>query len=285
LNLENSLSLVHLENKIKSLKTFSDIRTFISKDLPSSEDDLYDFKVQLPPRPEKTAVLVTSFANNRGGYIIVGVTDDRKPVGIPKDNGLLTKITDTTDPVSPTIPSKNIEITKSIEFGRQKRYIYFIIVRPSLSTERPHFYKQRIPIRQNGKPSYINSGRDLRAYFFPGIFDPWNFKQMDVELELIKNFMDNKSQISIFYFRSVQKYLSALKSETLEQGKDPLQIIACIKKTQLISLKIGEIENYQPPKEIGENNTNVSKQDLETALANLVDSFLHEYRRMMPKWV
>ena len=48
------------------------------------ENDLFDFKANLQPA-EHQRKIVAAFANTRGGYLIFGVTDDRKIVGVSND--------------------------------------------------------------------------------------------------------------------------------------------------------------------------------------------------------
>jgi hypothetical protein len=68
--------------KIEDIATLKDEKV-IAKILESGEDEKVEFKASLPP-PIEIARTIASFANSRGGLLIIGIDEDNEKIGLDK---------------------------------------------------------------------------------------------------------------------------------------------------------------------------------------------------------
>lgn len=183
--------------------------------MPPSENDLFDFKEKPTKKMAKT---VASFANAHGGIIIIGIRDtDRRLVGVDPNPDLLTDITQYCEHISPRIRSENIDLIKQIIYSGNKKALYFISVAPSLPIDKPHFLEQKIPIRNNGCTQYVDSGQEFRKQFFPPPFDPYDYKRIEYEFDLLQNYRTEKCRLSVRFFRDISQYIKGLEKEIINR--------------------------------------------------------------------
>ncbi len=84
------------------------------KDYEQIESTNIDFKEKLETsHPKSWLKSVSAFANTKGGILLYGVTDDRKPVGIDNLNDTSSKITDLIN--SKITPSPRYEINSLVK--------------------------------------------------------------------------------------------------------------------------------------------------------------------------
>lgn len=254
----------------------AEVKAFLNA-LPPSETDLYDLK-QEKQKSVKTAQSFGSFANGRGGIVIYGINDERKPLGLSPKIDLFTQITNDLNLLQPGIPAPNIQEHK-VFFGRPKKCIFIYMVKPSLSLHRPHFLEEKIPIRHNGRPLGVKSGLDLRNYFFSShSFDGRHIEQVKFEFQLLKDFRNHPNRLSVWYFRSIKSYLSNRKEEYLTSGIVTTGIDNLKNQLTRIEATIIEIETLHYSSTPTNPNA-VKLLSLDEKLSADIDQFIPAYEK------
>lgn len=117
------------------------------KDYEQIESTNIDFKEKLETsHPKSWLKSVSAFANTKGGILLYGVDDNRKPVGIENLNDTSSKITDLIN--SKITPSPRYEIHSFSEDG-----LDFIVVDVGDGPSTPYYYSS-----DGRKIAYIRSG-------------------------------------------------------------------------------------------------------------------------------
>jgi ATP-dependent DNA helicase RecG len=129
--------------------------------LQQREEETLDFKQELPGSSD-LAMLVSAFYNTRGGTIIIGVDDQRRPVGVDRpqsvEAGIVNIIRDRLDlDVLPTI--------KIVAYqGRE-----FVVVTCPRGTRRPYFVRGEVrPYIRVGSTNRQATAEEIRRLYLEG---------------------------------------------------------------------------------------------------------------------
>ncbi len=138
---------------------FSDIKTLVDEKIP--ESSILDYKMEMITK-DKLGKLITALANGSGGYIIIGISEEKKDgkntgrpdqiIGVPQADytNLITSIAlgQTQPQIAPLI-NDNI-----IHPNFPDKFIVVIRIKESL---RPIMWKNRWPIRINDQIVYADN--------------------------------------------------------------------------------------------------------------------------------
>jgi len=162
--------------------------------LKDRENKDLDFKLDLP-KPEKIAGLITAFYNSRGGKIILGVDDDRKPIGLKDPQRVEHKFTQIIRHYC------KLDEDPRIEFIKYKGKDFILIHCPK-GKDTPYFvrgeYTSRIRIGSSNMPA--NKEETARLYRegsskSQDIYPVENATLNDLDLEKIKTYL-KKSKLT-----------------------------------------------------------------------------------------
>jgi len=139
------------------------------------ENEDFDLKVKVPDDEAGKIRLkreFCGFANGKGGFILFGVDDNKRIVGIEKDDELTTKLQRiiTTHVTPATI---KFEIDECVKLESDVRFVYIVKIHKSPFGKMPHvFYKEgksdkedkglSIPLRINGCLRNLTRGDEIR---------------------------------------------------------------------------------------------------------------------------
>lgn len=102
--------------------------------------------------PEKIAKEVCAFANTKGGYLIIGIDDDRKIVGIISEKSEIDVIAIACQfYLTPPVTPKSIEI---LSYNNKE----ILVVEIEESTEKPHFIEEIDEFGKKHRTAYIRLG-------------------------------------------------------------------------------------------------------------------------------
>lgn len=135
----------------------------------TQEDDSFDLKEMIPEDESGKTKLkkeFCSFANQRGGFILFGVDNNERIVGVEKDGEFVTRLGQIiTTHVTPATIHWDLHECINIESG--ERCVYIVKIHESPLEEKPHvFFKEgeglSIPVRINGSMRYLKRGEEIR---------------------------------------------------------------------------------------------------------------------------
>lgn len=122
--------------------------------LQQREGETLDFKEALPTSSD-LAVLITAFYNTRGGTVVIGVDDQRRPVGVASPQGVETGITN-------IIRDRlDLDVLPAIEIVTYQGNEFVVVTCPR-GARRPYF------VRGEARP-YIRVGSTNRQATAEGI--------------------------------------------------------------------------------------------------------------------
>jgi len=218
------------------------------QDLSTQEALFYEWKSTVDLSPDNLRKLFCSFANTQGGgAIFFGITNNKQIIGVKPDNDLTVKINrivskNIFQPISP----RNWAIVKGIRIPKARKAIYILYIYPSLYTEKPHMFNEKVYIRENGECKAITDGRILKKLFLIERFHPEHIKQLEMELEKIQRCRFNPDEIDVMYLKELKSYLEegSRKNEQFREivnkFSDIVNLYEKIKKEQSIGITKGE---------------------------------------------
>ena len=198
-----------------NFNTASDLKKWINKPT-TQESDTFDFKENLS-NPETMRKCCCSFANNIGGFIFLGVRDDKTVVGIDiPENEITTKMSQILTKFISPIPI-DISIFKVFPL-RGGKMVYIIEVHESDPQKKPHIITKNeaiyIPIRRAGHVDYITSHSEIRNLFLQnGTFYREQTKSVRKILENIQNCQHSFSSLSLVENSVILGFYNFLRSE------------------------------------------------------------------------
>jgi len=171
-------------------KTFDEL-------LQSYESESLDFKKTLPASAD-LAVLITAFYNTRGGKIVIGVDDDRCPVGVSNPQGIEAGITN-------IIRDRcDLDIMPRLEIvPYQERY--FVVVHCPKGSKPPYFVRSYAhPFIRLGSTNREATIEETRQLYLAG--GEVRFEQLpalkasmaDLSKELILRYCKRREQLANF---------------------------------------------------------------------------------------
>ncbi|HAG27422.1 TPA: hypothetical protein DCG61_01400 [Patescibacteria group bacterium] len=268
-------------DEISKLTGVGDLRSYLRQNFVV-EDNLLDFKRDRPTDPKKIRKVLCSFANCRGGIVFFGIDDSKQIYGVPENSEFLTLLNRDIGTVKPQLRVGTVEILKTFKVRGQAKYVHCVLIKPSLSIDKPHVCDSLIYIRSNGESLVVESGVQLRREFFSSGFDPGHISQIEHELNLLKDFAVNTSHLSVIYFRALQKSLRDRHQELVDSGHNTGQVDSCLSWTQNIEIKINQIQSSSIPNYSATGlpaaQTNIVV--LTRELANSIDEFILSYKRL-----
>ncbi len=193
---------------IDQVKTwgFSEIKSFVNG-ANVLEGWYHDFKGISLGDTERIRRIFCSFANTNGGFILHGINNDIKIVGIDRDTELKTKVNrKIKNGIGPPIPIKSWDINE-IKLPQKSKYVYLLYIYPSLYFDRPHITDKKVYVRGNGTCDPIEDGSILRKLFLVDKFSPSHIYQLENELDKIKQCKLNPDAIDFMYFLQLRGYL------------------------------------------------------------------------------
>ncbi len=260
-------------------------------DFTETEGWDYDFKLGLPYKNDKQNKLhlvatFCAFSNTSGGFLIYGIDDDRKVVGLSPDKNFKKKINDLVGKyIKPPLQNR-WDIIKQFELiiKNPGKYIYIVHIPESLIYHKPHVctYQddKRIYIRQSTSNLALDDGRDIRSFFFDKRFSPYCFETMDKIFADIKNIRYQADYIDTLFFLELKQYLE----ERVKMGKEFVGLTrlldAIITRMKIIKDEISKKQSINSPIEIlvdeDSNGVETNKQELDV----LVDQFQDLYKKL-----
>jgi len=249
------------------------------KDPSTQEGWDYDFKSQLPNSRNKCdkdnlRATFCSFANSNDGLIFFGISDEQSAVGIPYDQNFQTKVSAIISrKISP--PIRNWSIFHSIRINNNN-FVYVVLIRESLYTDKPHMINCKVWIRENGHRREINNGIELqRLFFLPEKYYP-QYDELTIRVfERIKRstdatvpFLDN------LLLQKLKIYLEdSCKDNNKKNGYLPLLGIFSKIEKELPRLRRSFLES------IIEGN-NRAFLDAKNQLEKLIGEFLNKFEKI-----
>jgi predicted HTH transcriptional regulator len=268
--------------------TYKELQEFLAKG-SSIENDQLEFKERLniatDREKEELRKDFSALANSSGGYIFVGIDNEKNIVGIPKDDDLLTKI-NRCFPLSRLSPSINFAQQAVIDISRAnpKTCVYIYYIKPSPRHKKPHVSDYKVYVREQGESKPLSSGAQMRELFVLSTFNPEYVDLLEHELEKIRQYEYSFNQIDCVYLKHLEKYLYDLKKENeekTESRKETNELITLLKEifgliTEIERLKAEErsASAIQPLSVSSSIRTNYDE------LAVKVDDFIAKFKKV-----
>ncbi len=262
---------------------YPNLKKFLENPLTMEGLD-YDFKEKIPDtRDEKGKRRLResfcAFANSDGGYIFFGIDNNKRPKGIyESDYEFETKLNRiVTKKILPSIPVSNWQIAKDINLPRSDGVVFVVHIFPSLSIDKPHMTSERIFIREHGETKALDDGRDVQKLFAVK-FNRYNIKELEYDLEEIKECRFTPDEIDVIYLKQLKHYLeNQIKKRipgfhSLDSKLDRImQLYEEIKKEMSEGYRTNQASNVL-------NSEKLMKK--EGLLGSSVKEFLKEYKNL-----
>lgn len=268
---------------------YEDLENFLNDPVSSIENDQYDFKSTYKIRAEKLRKCFSAFANSKGGFVFLGIDNNRNICGLEKDTEITTELNRALNNTKLHPPIKKWALLKSITVPRKKpkKYVYIYYIHPSLFIDKPHMADEKIYIRQNGESKPLSSGVDIRRNFFLSKFCPEHIDQFEYQISKIKNYKQISKEIDVIdvlYFRYMEQHLEELKQRKMERNKeigDVENLLFQYKNIRSLIDKINREESREHSSTgVPSLNSSANLDKEYTRLSSLADSFVKNYRKV-----
>ena len=265
--------------------TFDELKEFVDTCI-SGENNIYEFKKSLNGTNSKELRKdFSSFANSNGGFIFVGVDNNRNIKGIPQDDELYTNINRclSNSALSPKI---RFELQNRIAIPRSNppAYVYVFYIHPTLRHKKPHVSDCKVYVREHGESKPVSLGSQMRELFVLSTFNPEYIEQLEYDLKKIQKYEYSYGQIDYFYLKYLGKYLDDLKEEKGEKGEDSNEVDALIKIHKNICTLINETEQLRANERSSASAPSLDISDTikrkYAELASQVDIFIFNFKKV-----
>jgi len=226
--------------------SYSELKNFIDN-VPNSENNIYEFKERIDlSNPAEVRKDFSAFANSNGGFIFVGIDNNRNIKGISRDDELTTKINRClfNSALNPSIHFEH-QNTISLPHSNPQAYVYIYYIRPSLRHKKPHVSDCKVFVREQGETKPISSGTRMRELFILSKFNPEYIDQLEHDLKKIQQYEYSSTEVDFFYLKYLGKYLDDLKEEKNEKGENSENIDELISLHKNICTIITEAEQLK----------------------------------------
>ncbi len=251
-----------------------EIKSFV-KGTSALEGWYHDFKGISLGSTGKIRKVFCSFANSEGGFILHGVSNGIKIVGTNRDTEMKAKVNRMIkNGITPPIPSKNWDVKEFKLSKSGNKYIYLLYVHPSLYFERPHVTDQKVYVRGNGSCDPIEDGGDLRRRFLIDKFFPDHIRQIEEELEKIKECRLKPDAIDFMYFMQMRNYLESRLSDGrgFNDLLEKLRKIIALYEEIRNAMNTGAISG-EPVSVADSEQINTQYSNLESLIEEFIDKF------------
>jgi len=224
---------------------YTELSEFVNNPI-AIENDRYEFKLTHRYDAKEIRKDFSSFANYKGGYLFFGINPNKKIVGIEKDDEITTFLNRAlnNDRLQPPIEKWPLVHVILVTGTKPERYVYIYYIYPSIFINRPHISDGLIYVRQFGEAKNVNSGIELRRQFFLNKFYPEHIEQLDLEIEKIRNYEYQSSELDILYCRYLEQHLLSLKKVIKDETKIPA-VDGLLSQWQTIKRLIDEISKLR----------------------------------------
>ena len=273
--------------------TEEDIKTWDFKKLKewlanpvTQENNQFDFIENLQPKNENATNRIRSkfcsFTNINDGFLFFGIDDETKePVGIENvQQEFITRLNRiVSKKIFPGIPPQNYKPIHYIKNDNNRDIIIVHIIKSSRNL-RPHMTNYKIYIRENGESKPIEDGSMVKKIFSQRFY-PSDIKQLEHDLEKIKNYNHRPDEIDFMYLKELKIFLEEQSKESILSGYENL-----LTKFNLIVKKIEELRrkkllgNLEGKSISLLDDNNIRK--LQDELSGLIDDFINQYRKVVP---
>jgi len=221
----NNLDIKNIERQNWNYSIFLNWLSAI--DPKSDENDICDFKKEVYKKGKECRKDFAGFANTRGGYIILGVNNDKEIIGIDKSIEVALLLENFLE--HNIDPKVNWKIAKKYKIKSNKpRFIYIVKIEETFPFwKKPHISDGIIYIREGPKTRPIKTLSELRTKFFQKTdFLPEDLKYFDVILEsFVKANYDIETMdifivrlwMGIYYYLEKEVYLGSQKKSLLRK--------------------------------------------------------------------
>lgn len=272
--------------------TEEDIKTWDFKKLKgwlvsfiTQENNQFDFIGNLQAKNEKATDRIRSklcsFANTNDGFLFFGIDDKTKePVGIENvQQEFTTRLNRiVSKKIFPGIPPQNY---KPIHYIRNDNNRYIIVVKIIKSSKNliPHMVNCKVYTRENGESKPIEDGSILKEKFSQRFYSS-DIKQLEHNLEKIKNYNYRPDEIDFMYLKELKIFLEEHSKENILSDYEDLlsklkSIVEKIEKLK-INQSLGNLEGKSISL-LDDNNI----RKLQDELSGLIGDFLNQYRKVV----
>lgn len=265
--------------------TFDELKEFVGIG-SSGENNMYEFKESLDGvNSREVRKDFSSFANSNGGFIFVGIDNNRNIKGIPQDDELYTNINRclSNSALSPKIRFE-LQSRIVIPHSNPPAYVYIFYIRPSLRHKKPHVSDCRVYVREQGESKPVSLGSQMRELFILSTFNPEYIDQLEYDLKKIQKYEYSYGQIDYFYLKYLGKYLDDLKEEKEGKSEDSKEVDELIKIHKNIYTLISETEQLRANERSSASAPSLSVSDAIKSkydeLTSQVDTFISKFKRV-----
>lgn len=250
----------------------------------TQENDQFDFIENLQQRDEKAKLRIRkkfcSFANTNEGFLFFGINKTKKPVGMVNVKQEFTTELNriVSENIFPGIPPQNYRPIHYIKNDNNRDIVVVKIIKSSRNL-RPHMTNCKIYIRENGESKPIEDGIILKQIFSQRFY-PYDIKQLEYDLEKIKNCSYLPDEIDFMYLKELKMFLEEQSKESilsdyedlLSKFKSIVEKIEKIKRNQ----SLGNLEGKSISL-LDDNNI----RKLQDELSGLIDDFINQYQKVV----
>ncbi|MDR1980602.1 MAG: putative DNA binding domain-containing protein [Tannerellaceae bacterium] len=183
-----------------------------------------DFKVSIPSKVRELSREVCAFANSEGGYILIGIDNKNRIVGVAIDNTQRSAIQDAIRDISPSI---NVN-TYRVDIDGKTVWVMDV---PS-GKDKPYVTSGAIYVRESANSQKLTTAEEIRSFFQSSnriYFDAVPCPRFNIKEELDKkNFKQFLLASSISGNVSTQQILNNL--QTFDESSNPGGLLLGVKK-------------------------------------------------------
>jgi len=260
-------------NEIKNWKS-RNLKEWLNK-LDVTESWFFDWKGEFN-NDEKGRLknAFAAFANEKGGLLFFGILDDKKIIGIKKDNELATKINKIIgNQIKPTLRVDGWSVINAIKL-KNKKIVYIVYVKESPYYLKPHLVDSKIYIRTNGENRPIEDGRDVRSKFIVHDFNPEDIELLEKEMKNFYKVKYCRNGINYIYMKKIKEFL---RREVDQKLSDKFNEIFK-KHTKLCTSESRSISDYEEGKSINSvTATNKRQEKIRHEILDFCFEFKNKY--------